>query len=465
MKKLLAFISLLLILSIPYNTQAENNDKIEGIKHYIEEALDLYDIPGASLAIIENGEVIYDDQWGSSSDGKPITGDTPFLIGSMSKPFTSLAIMMLVEEGKIDLEESILTYLPSFEYITESSQTITVLHFLEQTSGISAYEGLKVTDKVQKRTISEVVEELSGVKLFNEPGKDYLYNSANYLLLGAIIESVTGQSYSEFLNERIFTPLNMTHTAADYEKAVDIGFVPGFKSWFGKTIKNDGLYDHAGSPYGYIVSTTNDLTKFLTFMQEGGDLLSNHYLELIKTPPKDDRTYGLGWHFSKAEKFLFHGGATPDYRGEMFIIPESNFAAVVLTNKYHIMEDAQVSQIMKGIRSIMNGEEPNPLEQQKPTIQWMILGITALFAILSIIQFFYIRKNIRINKIILLVHGGIFIIVAIGLIPFFSYSMGTPWKTIRIFAPDIAFLTYCLVAVIAINGVMAITSPLFKKRG
>lgn len=462
MKKILAFIGIFLLLS-PMSTQAENEDKIEEIKNYVENALEIYDIPGASLAIIDSGKVIYLDGWGNSSDGTAITKDTPFLIGSMSKPITSLATMMLVEEGKIDLNEPIETYLPSLQYNSESGKSISVLHLLEQTSGISGYEGLKVTDKKNQRTIGEAAEELSGIQLSNEPGTHYEYTSANYLLLGAIIESVSEQTFSDFVEERIFKPLNMKQTAADYNKAIDKGFVPGFNSWLGKTKESDRLYDHAGAPYGYIVSSANDLAKFLTFMLEGGELLSEQSLEQIKTPPEDN-TYGLGWHFSKEEKFPFHGGATSDYRGEMFLLPEKDFAAVLLTNKYHIMEDAQVSLIMKGIRSIISGEEPEPLKKSKPTFQWTIIGITALFGIFTAVQFLFLRKNIYFNHKILLIHGGMSIIIAVALIPFFSLSIGVPWKTIRIFAPDIAFLTYCLIFVVAINGFMNLSFPFFIKK-
>nr|WP_280139766.1 serine hydrolase domain-containing protein [Salibacterium halotolerans] len=135
--------------------------------------------------------------------------DTPFLIGSLSKTLKSLAIMMLVEEGKIELDEPIQSYIPSFTYRTDSSKQITVLHLLEQTSGISSFEGLKVTDKDRSKegAINQAVKELSGVALSHEPGEIYEYN--NYLLLGAIVEKVSNQTFSDFLNTTIFTPLGM----------------------------------------------------------------------------------------------------------------------------------------------------------------------------------------------------------------------------------------------------------------
>ena len=112
----------------------------------MDKALEEYNIPGATLAVVHKGNTIFQDSWGTMSDGSPVSKDTTFPIGSISKPLTSLAIMGLVEEGNIKLDESIDNYIPRFTYQTNSNKSITVRHLLEQTSGIGAYEGLKITD-------------------------------------------------------------------------------------------------------------------------------------------------------------------------------------------------------------------------------------------------------------------------------------------------------------------------------
>ncbi|MFC0472620.1 serine hydrolase domain-containing protein [Halalkalibacter kiskunsagensis] len=453
MKK--AIVLLVIILFLPINAFANTDDTRQKIEKYIENSLDTYNIPGASLKIIKNGENFYQGNWGIMSNGASVTSDTPFLIGSLSKPITALAIMKLVEDGKIKLDEPIQTYIPSFNYQTESSKKITVLHLLEHTSGISRYDGFKVTDVERESmvAITQAVTELSGVELFHEPGEVYEYNSANYLLLGAIVEKVTNQTFSEYLNQSIFTPLSMNHSAADYKRIVDKGYVSGFESWFGKPIKSDGFYDNAGAPYGYIASSTNDLSKFLTFMLEGGDLLSEQYLELIKNPPEEGKTYGLGWRFSKKEHFPFHGGATSDFRAEMFFIPEQDVAAVLLTNKYHIMDDYQVYYMMEGIRSIMNGTEPGELSKPGNSLQWIILAVTILLAVLTVIHIIIRRKKI-VSKKWSFTYGILIFIFAVGIIPILTYVMNSPWRTIRIFAPDVAMLVNILVVIVATNGII-----------
>ncbi|WP_026672997.1 serine hydrolase domain-containing protein [Alkalihalobacterium bogoriense] len=455
MKKTIVLLVIILYLSNPINAFANTDDTRQKIEKYIENSLETYNIPGASLKIIKNGDNFYEGNWGIMSNGSSVTSDTPFLIGSLSKPITALAIMTLVEDGKIKLDEPIQTYIPSFTYQTKSSQKITVLHLLEHTSGIRRYDSFNVTDMERESmgAIAQAVTELSGVELFHEPGEVYEYNSANYLLLGAIVEKVTNQTFSEYLNQSIFTPLNMNHSAADYKGAVDKGYVSGFESWFGKPIKSDGFYDNAGAPYGYLASSTNDLSNFLTFMLEGGDLLSEQYLELIKSPPKEGKTYGLGWRFYPKEHFLFHGGATSDFRAEMFFIPEQEVAVVLLTNKYHIMDDYQVYSMVEGIRSIMKGTEPIQLSKPSYSLQWIILGATILLAALTVIHIIIRRKKIA-NKKWTFSYGVFLFILAVAIIPILTYVMNSPWRTIRIFAPDVALLVHILVVIVATNGIV-----------
>ncbi|WP_240968021.1 serine hydrolase domain-containing protein [Paenibacillus aquistagni] len=254
MKKLVICLFVFLLIAPSLSLAAEGRDTAQQIEIFMKEALEEYHIPGASLAVVHNGQTIFQDSWGTMSDGTAVKEDTTFLIGSVSKPLTSLAIMVLVEDGKIKLDEPIEAYIPWFKYQTDGTKSITVRHLLEQTSGISAYDGMKVTDQQgrdKEKGITQAITELSGVKLSRVPGEAYEYNSANYLLLGAIIEAVSNQSFSAFMDTHIFSPLDMNNTTANYESAVDKGFVPGFHSWVGKPVKGDGLYDQSGNAMDY----------------------------------------------------------------------------------------------------------------------------------------------------------------------------------------------------------------------
>lgn len=455
MKKIIISFFIFFLVAPSFSLANEGRDTAQSITTFMKEVLEEYHIPGASLAVIHNGKTIFQDSWGTMSDGSAVTEDTTFLIGSVSKPLTSLAVMMLAEEGKIKLDEPIETYIPSFNYQTDGTKSITVRNLLEQTSGISAYDGMKVTDKPshgKENGITQAVTELSGVKLSHLPGEIYEYNSANYLLLGAIIETVSKQSFSTFMDTHIFSPLGMNNTTADYDSAMDRGLVPGFHSWFGRPVTGDGLYDQSGAPYGYMTSTANDLTKFIIFMLNGGDLLSEQSRKQLQTPPESGNRYGLGWHFPRSgTKYPYHTGATPEYKAEIFFIPEQNLGAVLLMNKYHELEAVSYLSIMEGIRSIMSGKNPEiaPLDI---STQWITLGVVFLVAILALLSLIRLKRKTAINKKVRVFTGGLSIIFAVGLIPLFTYTMGSSWRTIGLFVPDIEFLIQCLIAISAVYG-------------
>lgn len=461
MKKLAAAIVLLSMLLPCRIAMAETAvpDLEKSITEFMDQALNRYHIPGASLAVIQKGKVVYQHNWGVMSNGAPVTSDTPFLIGSVSKPLTALAIMMLVQDGQLKLDEPIDTYIPDFTYRTNSEKKITVRHLLEQTSGIGEFAGLAITDRPTRgeNAIAQAVSRLSGVTLSHAPGEVYEYTSANYLLLGAVIESVTRQPYSDFMETRIFSPLGMDDAAADYDSAVDKGLVPGHQSWFGRPLKSGGLYDDSGAPYGYIAASANDLVRFVTFMMYGGELLSDQYRKLLASPPGDGNPYGFGWHFStwNNETYPFHAGATPDYRAEIFFMPEQDLGAVLLTNKFHELEAGSYLSLMNGIRSIMTGSTPT-LAELDHGAQWLLLGTDLLFAVLAVLGLIRLKRKTGINRIIWLTGAIIAIVLSMVLIPVFAYSIRIPWRSIGLFAPDIAWLMRSLAAIFAVFGIASL---------
>ncbi|MFJ5565156.1 serine hydrolase domain-containing protein [Lysinibacillus xylanilyticus] len=467
MKRLVICLFVFLLIAPSLSLAAEGRDTAQQIETFMKEVLEEYHIPGASMEIVHNGQTIFQDSWGTMSDGSAVTEDSTFLIGSVSKPLTSLAIMMLVEDGEIKLDEPIEIYIPWFTYQTDGTKSITVRHLLEQTSGISAYDGMKVTDQQgrdKENGITQAVTELSGVQLSRIPGEAYEYNSANYLLLGAIIEAVSNQSFSSFMETHIFTPLGMNNTTADYESAVERGFVPGFHSWFGKPVKGDGLYDQSGAPYGYMSSTASDLTKFIKFMLNGGELLSEQSLKQLQTPPENGKRYGLGWHFPRSgNKYPYHTGATPEYKSEIFFIPERGLGAVLLMNKYHELEAVSYLSIMEGIRSIMNGKNPD-LVQLNVSTQWITLGVVLLLAFISVISLIRLKRRTTINEKVWVSTGILSVIFAVGLVPLFTYSMGISWRTVGLFLPDVEFLIQCLIAILAVNGLLTFLFIAMKRK-
>ncbi|WP_319005800.1 serine hydrolase domain-containing protein [Metabacillus niabensis] len=268
MKKVLLSIMLFTLFVSPISTIAVSNNQAEFIKKFMDDAIDEYNIPGASLVVIKDGDLVFQENWGVQSDGSPVTNDTLFTLGSVSKPLTSLGIMILVQQNMIELDQTIDTYIPSFTYKQNGHENkITIRHLLSHTSGISAFDGLKIAELNLrgKDAISDAVQKLNNVELNHEPGEVHQYSPANYLLLGKIIENVSNQSFTEFMNDELFFKLGMNQTVSNYKSASELGYQPGFQSWFGKPIQSENMYDDSGAPYGYISSTPNDMAKYIQF--------------------------------------------------------------------------------------------------------------------------------------------------------------------------------------------------------
>lgn len=196
------------LLFIPITHTYAKQDTKSKIDSYIETFMKEQQIPGASIALIHNNEKFYLKSWGiTGEEEKAVTAQTPFTIGSISKSLTGLAIVKLMEEGKLSLDDPVQKYVPWFT-LKESnvSAEITIKQLLTQTSGLSTYSGLMISDKEAKDSdaIQRNVKRLSKTKLTASPGEKHQYSNANFLILGAVIEEVTKQTYSDYMEQHIF---------------------------------------------------------------------------------------------------------------------------------------------------------------------------------------------------------------------------------------------------------------------
>lgn len=226
LKFMVIFICLLwnvVILFLPASKVSAEKDIKNTIDNYVETFLKEHRIPGASIAIVHENDLFYSKAWGVTEETEEkVTTETPFTIGSISKSLTGLAIMKLMEEGKVDLEDPVQKYIPWFTLKDkEAASNITIKHLLTHSSGISTYSGLSISDKESKdfHAIKNNVENLSNVTLTVSPGEKHQYSNANFLILGALIEEVTNQTYSDYMKQEVFLPLGMKSAAADNDTA------------------------------------------------------------------------------------------------------------------------------------------------------------------------------------------------------------------------------------------------------
>ncbi len=312
-------------------------------------------VPGSALAVVDRDGDAVVQGLGETGDGRNVTADTPFVIGSTSKSFTALAVMQLVDDGLVDLDASVRRYVPELRLADPgAADTITVRHLLQQTSGLPGTAGGPILKSAADGTALDAVGELSGARLSDPPGAVWHYSNANYVLAGLVVERATGISYAEHVQRRIFTPLAMTGSATSLPVAVDDGVVsPGHRLWFGVPVSTGPAHRPGLLAAGYLVSTAADMGRYLQMYLRGGlgpdgtQIVSADGLRVLTAPGPAAHLggwadgaparYAMGWFVGGpwAEPVLFHPGNTPDSSAMITLIPGRGTAVATLMNLSH----------------------------------------------------------------------------------------------------------------------------------
>ncbi|MDA4080887.1 serine hydrolase domain-containing protein [Bacillus cereus] len=456
------------ILFLPTSYVFAEQDIKSTIDSYVENFLEEHRIPGASIAIVHKNDIFYSKSWGVTGESEEkVTAETPFTIGSISKSLTGLAIMTLIEEGTVHLDDPVQKYIPWFTLKNKKDASkITIKHLLTQTSGISTYSGLSISDRESKDlgAIKKNVESLSDVRLTAVPGEKHQYSNANFLILGTLIEEVTKQPYSEYMEQKVFLPLGMRNAAADNDTAYEKGYLAGYQSWLGIPRKSSVTYDNGGAPYGYITASATDMIQYIRLLsqRDSNNFLSKNTMNLYVSPyvqTGENRYYGLGVRISNPnskEEMIWHSGSTSDSHAEVFFIPETGWGGVILTNKNHILEEETLIHLKQGIINILNEKEPVDVSKYNPIIQLTMIGILCLLFIMFIYQLVKVKSGKIRKRSLWRISGIILLVISITFIPLLIYSTGSPWHSIKVFSADIALLTRILVIFLTLNGLLSI---------
>ena len=357
-----ALIALCICLLIPVIAIAQNPPlDTTAIDAYIYQEMKTDRIPGLALAIVYQDQVVYTQGYGVSGiDKQAVTPDTSFLLGSMSKSFTALAIMQLVEEDMIDLNAPVRQYLPSFT-IQGNVDDITIAHLLHHTSGIAEYAPRA---KGSDQSLNAQIRALSTSTLTSQPGTVYEYSSPNYIVLGGVIEAVSQQSFPDYIQIHIFEPLQMDHSYTSFSVAQEQGGMSsGYQYLFGQPVIADFPEEPGRLPAASLISSASDLARYMTMQLNGGrynneTLLSPDSIQQMHMPDAPRSIYGMGWRISEIHGALavHHGGILPNFRGKMVMLPDTGWGVVVLTNvsstlatdpSSHRMADAIAGMLVK----------------------------------------------------------------------------------------------------------------------
>ena len=347
--------------------------------------------PGASIAVIRDGQVEHLQAIGTAdASDRPVTSETPFVIGSLSKSLTALGIMRLVDAGRVAVDAPVATYLPGFRTADAGAPPITIHQLLDHTSGLSpAAADLSSAPT----TLTGFVHALADVAPIAAPGASYAYANVNYVVLGAVIEAVTGQPYADAMETLVFEPLAMNHTAADLATARRLGLGDAHRMWFGLAVAQTPLFRADLVPAGFIVSTADDMAHPIEMLLAGGTYGGRPFLSAasvaaittgaIRLPIGSGR-YAMGWVDETRDglRTVLHDGSTTDMAALQAFAPASRTGIVVLANAQGIPYElfGKLDAIGLGALDRMLGRQSNgTLEHFYPVLDVALLALLAFW--------------------------------------------------------------------------------------
>src|SRR5437588_2060388 len=318
-------------------------------------------IPGVALGLVHNDQIVHLRGFGTADQsGRAVTPQTPFVLASVSKSFTALAIMQLVEAGKIELDVPVQRYLPWFRVADPvASARITLRHLLYHTSGLPS--SACSTDEFTM-PLEQFVRSLAAVILDRPVGSRYEYCSANYDVLGLIVQTVSGQSYPTYVQQHIFAPLQMHDSFASEPEARRDGRAQGYRWLFGVPAPFD-LYEAYAVPAGFLSSSAEDMTHYLVAQMNGGrfgstSILSSEGIATMHAPgvPREGGSgfYGMGWINGPVAGVpaIWHDGNNVDASTRLLIEPQTHWGAILLMNANHLIP---VDGANTALTSLANG--------------------------------------------------------------------------------------------------------------
>ncbi len=324
------------------------------VDEFVSREMHKQHIPGLSLAVIKDGKLLFAKGYGFSNVELqvPVKPETVFQSGSVGKQFTATAVMMLVEAGKIRLDDKVSKYLKT----PESWSNIKVYHLLTHTSGLGDYP--PDFDFRQDYTEDELLARLSEVPLQFQPGKKWSYSNVGYVTLGILVSKVSGEFYGEFLQERIFKPLGMKTARIISEADIVTNRASGYQLVKGGLKNQDWVSPTMNTTAdGSLYLTVDDMARWDAALYTE-TLLKKASLDQMWTPVKlndgQTRPYGFGWIVDEVHhhRLISHDGAWQGFESGIDRFVDDRLTVVAFDN----LADSNLEKIMHGVESLYNPE-------------------------------------------------------------------------------------------------------------
>ena len=313
---------------------------VDQLRAYVDR-LARRDVFSGTVLLAKGGKPLFSAAYGEANKdfGVKNTVDTKFNLGSMNKMFTSVAVLQLVEAGKVSLDDTLGKFLPPGTMRADVLSKVRVKHLLTHTSGLGSYFSPR-WDSLSRAMFRSVDDWMSLVKdetLQFEPGTRWAYSNTGMLVLGKVIEAASGQDYFEYVRERIYKPAGMTSTDSYELDLVTRNLAVGYEredTPTGPRYRNN-IFQHVirGGPAGGGYSTVGDLTRFATALQEGR-LVSREGVGLLTTPKPElsSPDYGFGFGVSENGRIVGHSGGFPGINSQLDIYLVDGYTVAVMAN-------------------------------------------------------------------------------------------------------------------------------------
>ncbi|ULQ55849.1 beta-lactamase family protein [Flavihumibacter rivuli] len=329
------FLLLLFITVLANSVYAQNLAK--DIDSVILNVLKDKNGPGGAFMVAKNGKPIYEKAFGKANIewNVDLTTESVFQLGSMTKQFTSIAILMLEEQGKLDTKQTVSKYIPDYP----SGDSITLHHLLTHTSGIKDFTKMKTLGDIAQKEMTPkmMVDFFKNEPDDFKPGEKFEYNNSGYLLLGYIIEIVSGESYENYIQKNIFEKLGMNNSRYATDRQIITKRAYGYQKketgYVNKTIINFSVPFASGA----LMSTLSDMLKWQNALNQNVLLKSENAQKAFtkyKLNNGEEFTYGYGWHIKdlKGTPSREHGGSIFGFKTMGVYVPSEDIYVIGLTN-------------------------------------------------------------------------------------------------------------------------------------
>jgi CubicO group peptidase (beta-lactamase class C family) len=330
-------------------------EKIRQIEQLISSEMSKQSIAGLSVAVVTDNQLRWSAGYGFADveNFVPAKAATSYRLGSISKPITAVALMRLVEQGKLDLDAPVQKYCPAFP---QKQWPVTARQILGHLAGIRHYKSNEEFDSTRfYPSIGEGLAMFKDDALLQEPGTKYTYSTFGYSVLGCAVEGASGQTFADFVRENVFKPAGMDRMRVDSVPDLIPNRAQGYRRGAGGTLRNSPLADNSYKvPGGGFVSTVEDLAKFAAALQTGKVLKRETVEQMYASQQTRDgkaTNYGMGFGVAavNGQRYIGHSGAQQRVSTILQMAPDKGVAVAVMVN----VEDTRLTPLANQILDIL----------------------------------------------------------------------------------------------------------------